>query len=195
MDQNIDFYTGDWKKRNEFIYYSQEKRASYCIECKLLMPSPRTAGTHAKLHGTTLPFSRKKPEVKIKRPSPENQSIQNVPTNVRKIYSYTPPRSGRADPDELKRRLRQEKEAKIYLMGWTKCFTEEEIEEAKWVYGLITPEEFLKKREEFLKKREESRRKKQRDELYQYVIATEPDNERRITMLTNYNFLKQLQVL
>ena len=193
MDQSIDINSGDWKKRNEFMYFSPEKRASYCIKCKLLMPSPRTTSTHAKLHGMTLPYSRKKPKVKIKKPSPENQSIQNVPANVGKIYSYTPPRYGRAYPDELKRRHRQEREARIYLMRYTKCFTEEEIEEAKWTYGLITTEEFLKKRKEFLKKREESRRKKQRDELIQHIIASEPDNARRLSMQINYDVFKEIR--
>lgn len=57
-----------WKRKNKLMHYSHSIRQWHCESCKdTIIKSPRTASSHAKLHGLKLPSSRKKeiPKPKI----------------------------------------------------------------------------------------------------------------------------------
>ena len=55
-----------WKRKNKLMHYSHSIGRWHCESCKdTIIKSPRTASSHAKLHGLKLPGSRKK---KIPKP-------------------------------------------------------------------------------------------------------------------------------
>lgn len=56
-----------WKRKNKLMHYSHSIGQWHCESCKdTIIKSPRTASSHAKLHGLTLPGSRNKKTSKPK---------------------------------------------------------------------------------------------------------------------------------
>ncbi len=192
------------------MYYSPQKRTSYCVECDFTTTSPRISRIHADEHNLSLPYSRKKPKVEIEKPIPQNASTQNIaeketeplnsqtsnfqtysaPASLNRFYR-PPPRSGRADPEELKRWVRQRAEVEISHMRWLER-PEEEIEEAKVRLGLKTRQEYLMEKEERLKEKEAVKRREQIDALYLMKVGEVPDPVQQVNLLMQYSILRQM---
>jgi len=155
MDQKIDINSGDWKQKNECIYYSQEKRAWYCIKCDEIIKSPRTANTHAGYHVLVLPSSRKKSV------SPKNQLVkeelseqarrsieeyeQTIASPTRKEKTYNPPQ--KKYPQNWNTTYKpKEKEPSLFtkklllLMKYRQAgATDEEMHQLKIDLGFVEP--------------------------------------------------------
>jgi len=201
---NIDVNSGDWQKRNKFMYYSPQKRTSYCVECDFTTTSPRISRIHADEHNLSLPYSRKKPKVEIEKPIPQNASTQNIaeketeplnsqtsnfqshspPANMIRGYHYTPRRSREEVLEELKKEKRQRAEVEISHMRWLER-PEEEIEEAKVRLGLKT-------RQEYLKEKEAVKYRKQVDDLFLIKVSEISDYSKQLDLLMQYSILRQM---
>jgi len=163
LDQKIDINSGDWKKKNECIYYSQEKRAWYCSKCYEIIKSPRTANTHAGYHTLTLPCSRRKPEakkieVKFTTDNPpqqipipqkethyqtysETKNYSSFPRNNREYNDITSPNYVPTTPLDKKIWKRYQGKRIVDSMRLTGVFTDEEIEKKEIEFGLKQKEE------------------------------------------------------
>jgi len=168
MDQSIDINSRDWEKKNDCIYYSQEKRTWYCTKCNEIIKSPRTANTHAGYHVLTLPCSRKKPVspknqlVKEELSEQARKSIEEYEQTIADLSgkendrTYNPPpkkypqnwnkpaRPKEKEPDEFTKRL-------LLLMKYKQAgATEKQIEQLKIDLGFVEPPdpEELREKEE-----------------------------------------------
>lgn len=202
---NIDVNSGDWQKRNKFMYYSPQKRTSYCVECDFTTTSPRISRIHADEHNLSLPYSRKNPKVEIEKPILQKASIQNIdeeeteplnsqtsnfqsrspPANMIRGYHYAPRRSREEVLEELKKEKRQRVEEQISYMRWLECFTEEEIEEEKVKLGLKT-------KQEYLKEKEAAKYRKQVDDLFLMKVSEISDYSKQLDLLMQYSILRQM---
>lgn len=155
---NIDVNSGDWQKRNKFMYYSPEKRTSYCIECDFTTTSPRISRIHADEHNLSLPYSRKKNVVEL---VPVTQHKEETLTPRKENYetyrsqSYVPNQNSTYGQNSstnfvpitpLGREIwkRRENRISIDTMRISGCYSDEEIEEQEIKFGLKQKEDTSK---------------------------------------------------
>jgi len=146
------------------MYYSQEKRAWYCSKCYEIIKSPRTANTHVGYHTLTLPCSRRKPEIKkievevtpVEQPQEqtqipqkethyqtysENRNYSSFPRNNREYNDITSPNYVPTTPLDKKIWERLQGRRLVDSMRLTGVFTDKEIEEKEFEFGLKQKEE------------------------------------------------------